>query len=157
MKASVIAMAFFIMVLGSIISISIMSDVRTQRQAQYMSTSWSILERYKMINIMTKPFLKTLQIFHQQVPEKKESLAQIFQRLNDNASEGSNINKKPDFKGDSLKTYILVLHPDRVELVSQEVFYKGRNPQFNNYNGQKGMIQERCILTARGITYESEN
>jgi hypothetical protein len=145
------------MILGAILSLSIISDVRTQRQAQYMVKSWSILERHKMINIMTKPFLKTFEVYHQQGSVKKETLAQVFQKLTDNASVGSNINKKPDYKGDSLKTYIQVLKPDRVELVSQEVYYKGRNQQFINYNGQKGMIQERCILTVRGITYESEN
>jgi hypothetical protein len=157
MKARVIAIACFVIILGTIISLSIIADVRTQRQAQFMIKSWSMNERHKMINIMTQSFLKTLQVFHQQGSVKKETLAQVFQKLNDNASVGSNINKKPDYKGDSLKTYIQVLKPDRVELVSQEVYYKGRNQQFINYNGQKGMIQERCILTARGITYESEN
>jgi hypothetical protein len=64
---------------------------------------------------------------------------------------------KSDFEGDSLKTFIQSLEPRRVVLVSQETYVNGRDPEFKNYNGQKGMIQEKCTLTEQGLNYESEN
>jgi hypothetical protein len=44
-----------------------------------------------------------------------------------------------------------------IELLSQETYVKGRDPQFKNHNGQVGMIQEKIILTEKGITYVPEN
>jgi hypothetical protein len=156
MKARVIATACFLLTLGAIIFSSIQMDKQSHWQADKILQIRGTIGRGVMMNKMPPPLFKTLKAFHEQGSIKKETIGQIFQRLNDNASAGSNITK-PIYEGDSLKVFIKTLEPDRVELVSQETYVKGKNPQFDNYNGQKGMIQEKCILTARGITYESEN
>ena len=155
-KARIIVIACFLITLGAIIFSSIQMDMQSHWQSDKMLQIRGTIGRGVMMYKMPPPLFKTLKVFHEQGSIKKETLAQIFQRLNDHASVGSNINK-PMYDGDTLKVFIKTLVPDRVELVSQETFVKGRNPQFNNYNGQKGMIQEKCILTARGIKYESEN
>jgi hypothetical protein len=155
-KARVIAIVCFGFTLGGITFSSIQMDSNAHWQINKIMQIRGIIGRGTMTYMMPQPLFKTLKVFHEQRSIKKETIAQIFQRLNDNVSVGSNI-YKPEYEGDILKIFVKALEPDRVELVSQETFVKGRNPQFNNYNGQKGMIQEKCVLTARGITYESEN
>jgi hypothetical protein len=56
-----------------------------------------------------------------------------------------------------MKVVVESLDPDRIVLVSQETSVKGRDPNFKNYDGKSGMVQERFILTEEGITYVSEN
>jgi hypothetical protein len=155
-KARIIATACSIITLGALIFSSIQMDNQSHWQADKLMQIRGIIGRGTMTCMIPQPLFKTLKVFHEQGLIKKETIAQIFQRLNDNASVGSNIHK-PENEGDILKIFVQSLEPDRVVLVSQETFVKGRNPEFNNYNGQKGMIQERCILTAMGIKYESEN
>jgi len=155
-KACIVAIACFLITLSALIFSSIQMDKQSHWQADKLMQIRGTIGRGVMMNKMPPPLFKTLKVFHEQGSIKKETISQIFQRLNNNASVGSNISK-PIYEGDSLKLFIKELEPDRVELVSQETYVKGRNPQFDNYNGQKGMIQEKCILTARGIKYESEN
>ena len=114
------------------------------------------IERGVMRHYTPSPLLKTLQAFHQQGAAKKENLQQLFQRLNDHATVRSNIHT-PVYDRDSLKIFVQTLKPDTIILVSQEVQGRGKNPRFKNYNGLEGMIQEKCILTSKGIVYESEN
>jgi hypothetical protein len=69
---------------------------------------------------------------------------------------GANI-RKSEWKGDERQVIVTKLEPAVIELLSQETYVKGRDPQFKNHNGQVGMIQEKFILTEKGITYVSEN
>jgi hypothetical protein len=155
-KARIIAIACFVIALGALTFSSIQQDKQSHWQTDKLMQARSVIGRGIMLVKIPSPLLGTLQAFHQQGSTKKENLAQVFQRLNDNVSVGSNI-YKPEYEGDVFKIFVQSLEPDRVELVSQETYVKGRNSQFKNYNGQKGMIQEKCILTAKGIKYESEN
>ena len=155
-RARVIAIVCFVITLGALVFSSIQMDKNANWQKDKLMQIRCIIGRGIIMHKIPQPLLKTLQVFHQQGSIKKETLAQVFQQLYDNASVGSNINK-PEYEGDTLKIFVKILEPDRVVLVSQETYVKGRNPQFNNYNGQKGMIQEKCILTSKGIKYESEN
>jgi hypothetical protein len=105
---------------------------------------------------MPRPLVKTLAAYHEQSPGRKESLGDVFRRLHKGATAGSNI-YKPQREGDTMTMIVETLEPDRVALVSQETYVRGRDLGFENYNGQKGMVQEKFILTERGITHVSEN
>ena len=155
-KTRIIIVGCFVIVLGAFVFSSIQSDSLAHRQMENLMQARGIIGRGIMTYKMPQPLFKTLKVFHEQGSIKKETIAQIFRRLNGNASVGSNINK-PENERDSLKVIIQTLEPDKVILVSQETYVKGINPQFKNYNGQEGMIQEKCTLTAKGIKYESEN
>jgi hypothetical protein len=100
--------------------------------------------------------LKTLDEFYRPRGARKESLADVFRRLYTGAEVGANIHK-PEWETDQGQVIVAKLEPAIIELVSQETYVKGRNPEFKNYNGQVGMIQEKVILTEKGITYVSEN
>lgn len=156
MLARAAATASVIFTMGCLLFSTLQMDSNAHWQVKKMLDIRATGGRGHMRTTMPPPLLKTLQAFHQQGSLKKETLAQVFHRLNDHAAVGSNIHK-PYYDQDSLKTYIQALEPDKIILVSQEVYVRGKNPRFKNYNGQEGMIQEKCILTSKGITYESEN
>ena len=69
---------------------------------------------------------------------------------------GTNVHK-PEWGGDQWQVIVTKLEPAIIELLSQETYVQGRDPQFKNHNGQVGMIQEKVILTEKGIAYASEN
>ena len=102
------------------------------------------------------PLLKTLAAYHQQGPKKKKTIGDVFREFYGGATVGSNI-YKPQWEGDRLTIIVETLEPDRIALVSQETYVKGRDPNFRNLDGRVGMVQEKFILTERGITHVSEN
>jgi hypothetical protein len=155
-KACVITLVCFMIILGALVISSLQSDSLSHWQAKRLMQMKGVIGRGVMLYKMPQPLLETLRAFHQQMPGDKETLSQVFRRLNGKATVGSNINK-PEYEGDSLKVFVQSLEPDIVVLVAQETFVKGRNPEFLNFNGQKGMIQEKCTLTSKGVKYESEN
>ncbi|MBM4029273.1 MAG: hypothetical protein FJ280_28335 [Planctomycetes bacterium] len=109
-----------------------------------------------MFHEMPAPLLKTLQAYHQQGAAKKKTLEDVFRGFYRGATVGSNI-YKPQWEGDRLTIIVETLEPDRIALVSQETYVKGRDPNFRNLDGRIGMVQEKFILTGRGITHVSEN
>ena len=105
-----------------------------------------------MISSIPPPLLKTLDAYHRQGARKTRSLADEFRELQGDVKVGSNI-YKPQYGYDEMKIIVETLEPDRVVLVSQETFVKGRDPAFRNYDGKTGMVQEKYILTERGLTH----
>jgi hypothetical protein len=108
------------------------------------------------MDMMSTAAVRTLDEFYRQQGTTKESLADVFRRLNKGAAQGLNIHK-PDWDGDVRQVIIAKLEPALIELVSQETYVKGRDPLFKNYNGQFGMIQEKVTVTVKGIVHVAEN
>lgn len=129
---------------------------QTEWQAETMIRIRGVIGRGVMRHYMSGASLKTLGEFYQQRGSKKESLADVFRKQNSGVSVGANIHK-PEWEGDKWQVIVTKLEPAAIELLSQETFVKGRDLQFKNHNGQLGMIQEKFILTEKGITYVSEN
>lgn len=102
------------------------------------------------------PLLKTLETYHRQGAKKKESLAKVFQRLNDGATVGTDIHK-PDFPSDNLRYVVQSLSDNQIVITGLHAFCAGRKPDFKNYSGRTGLVQEKYMLTEKGVTYESEN
>ena len=129
---------------------------RTYWQAETLMRIRGVIGRGMMRYEMIPEMLAALKEFHHPSVKKNESLAQVFSRMHPGATVGSNIHK-PQWEGDLMKVIVAKLEPGQIELLSQETFVNGRDPHFRNYNGQSGMIQERVILTEKGITHVSEN
>ncbi len=129
---------------------------QTEWHAETLMRIRGVIGRGVMLNDMREPTIKILDEFYQQRGVKKESLADIFRKQNSGVSVGANIHK-PEWEGDHWQVIVAKLEPSAIELLSQETFVKGRDPQFKNHNGQVGMIQEKMILTEKGTTYVSEN
>jgi len=98
---------------------------------------------------------ETLEAYYQLPSRQRQSLAEVFVRQNRTAAVGSDIHER-QFGGDR-KIFVQALERDRIVLVGQEMLLRGRNPEFRNFDGKLGMVQERMTLTVRGLTHESEN
>ena len=117
----------------------------------------SVIVRGILLAYAPKAELKALEAYHNQGSKKKESLSQVFQRLNGGAKTGTNIHK-PEYEGDTtLSIVVQSLSDNEVVLVGSHSFGRGRKADFRNVNGGVGLIQERFTLTEKGVTYESEN
>ncbi|MCX6132770.1 MAG: hypothetical protein NTU47_03055 [Ignavibacteriales bacterium] len=128
----------------------------TRWQADQILRIRGVIGRGIMMTEMSGPLLKTLDAFHRQGPAKKNSLAEEFKKIYPATSAGSSI-YKPKWDGDGMRIIVTELNPDKVVLVSQETFVKGRDPSFKNLDGKAGLIQEQYTLTAKGIVHVSEN
>ncbi|MBI3787766.1 MAG: hypothetical protein HY276_05855 [Ignavibacteriales bacterium] len=107
---------------------------------------------YEIPNLL----LKTLDGYYQQGGKKSESLGEVFQRLNPRAIVGANI-QKDDVGYRQQKIFVQAITNREVILIGQETVAKGKNPQFKNYDESMGMMQEKFILTEKGIVHESQN
>jgi hypothetical protein len=129
---------------------------QTEWQAETLMKIRGVIGRGVMRYDMSGATLNALDEFYQQRGSRKESLADIFRKQSPGAAVGVNIHK-PDWAGDLRQVIVAKLEPLNIELVSQETYVKGRDARFKNYNGQLGMIQEKYIVTEKGITHVSEN
>jgi hypothetical protein len=130
---------------------------RTHWQAAKVMEIRARMGRGIMSRETPAPLVKTLAAYHQQGPKKKKTLGAVFREFYGGAGVGSNI-YKPKWEGDPLTIIIVeTLDSDRIVLVSQETYVKGRDPDFRNLDGRIGMVQEKFILTEKGITHVSEN
>ena len=129
---------------------------RAHWQADLLMKIRTLIGREMRINEMSKPLLKVLDVYHQQGKNKTLTLSDDFRKLHAGAVAGSNIyEEKGGF--DIMTVIVEILEPNRIVLVSQETYVKGRDPNFKNYDGRTGMVQEKYILTERGLTHVSEN
>ena len=134
----------------------IRTEDQSRWQAEELMKVREVIGKGIRLYYMPGPLLKTLAVYYEQGQRKKETLADVFRRLHKGVAEGSNI-YKPQWEGDKMTIIVEALEPEKIALVSQETYVKGRNPSFKNNNGQTGMVQEKFILTPRGITHVSEN
>jgi hypothetical protein len=100
--------------------------------------------------------LRTLDAYYRQGEHRRESLAEIFKNQNNGAVIGSNVHPA-EYAGDEIRIFVEQLETDRIVLISQETFIKGMNPEFKNYDGKTGMVQDAYVLTAKGLEHESQN
>jgi hypothetical protein len=151
----VVGVAAAVMIACSVFSSMRMQD-QTRWQASQLMKIRAVIGRGMRMAEMPQILLKTLDSYHRQGTTRTNTLAGEFTKMCPGAAVGSNIHKS---EGDWDKMAVMVetLDADRIELVSQETFVPGRDPSFKNFNGQTGMLQEKFILTERGLTHVSEN
>ncbi|MBI4427905.1 MAG: hypothetical protein HY562_02185 [Ignavibacteriales bacterium] len=87
---------------------------------------------------------------------RKMSLGKIFESRYPRTRVGDNIHI-PNSESDSLRVFVSTLLDTIIVLEAQELYVKGRDPSFKNFNGRTGMVEERYILTAKGVNHESRN
>ena len=132
------------------------AEDRSHLQAEWLAHVRVTVSRGLMYSEMPTPLLNTLKAYHEQGVRKKQELVEVFRSLHKDAVVGSNVHK-PSWKGDPMKVIVESLDPGRIVLVSQESSVRGRDPNFKNYDGKSGMVQEKFVLTEKGITHVSEN
>jgi hypothetical protein len=101
-------------------------------------------------------YFPVLKSYYDQGESKTESIGAVFHRFYPDARERKNIHT-PFNTTDSLTIFVASLNDSCVTLVGQEMYVRGRDAYFQNYSGKTGMVQEKAILTSKGISYVSEN
>ncbi|HUN65052.1 MAG TPA: hypothetical protein VMW43_03055 [Bacteroidota bacterium] len=114
------------------------------------------LSRTILFHEMYPMFFPVLREYYAQNQPGKESIGAVFHRLYPNAEQGKNI-RTPFNTTDSLTIFLTSLTDTAVVLVGQEMYVHGRDGDFRNYTDKTGMVQEKAILTVRGVSYVSEN
>jgi hypothetical protein len=151
----VVGIVAVVVISSAVFSWTRMQD-QTQWQANQLMKIRAVIGRGVKVTEIAHPLLKSLDAYHLQGTRKANTLADEFRKMYPGVVAGSNI-FKPRWEGDDMTIMVETLDPDRIVLLSQETFVKGRDPQFKNYDGKTGMIQEKFVLTEKGITHVSEN
>jgi hypothetical protein len=131
-------------------------DSQSHWQHNELQKIRTVIDRGIILSFAPRYELNALKDYHKQGLKKKESLGHIFQRQNNGATIGTNIYKS-ELPDDSTSIVLKSLSDNEVVLLGLHAFSKGRNPDFKNYSGKVGKVQERFTLTEKGIVYESEN
>jgi hypothetical protein len=129
------------------------------------TTSWqqsrlqeihSIIQRGIIKSECPQRLLAVLEKYHNQGKVKKVTLGNLFVQTYPGTAVGSNI-YKPYMASDSMRLFITQLNDSMITITASHAFSKGRNPDFASYWGRKGTVQERFILTSKGVSHESDN
>ncbi|MCK9425297.1 MAG: hypothetical protein M0Q21_04560 [Ignavibacteriaceae bacterium] len=104
---------------------------------------------------LNNAMLHVLSNYHSQADKNKKSLKEIYNELI--KTDSGFIETLKLSQEDSPLIYNKVLSDTELVFIGQEIFVKGRNPDFANASGKKGMVQVRATLTSKGVKYESEN
>jgi hypothetical protein len=143
-----------------VIALTAFTWVRMESQVRWQAETLmrirGVIGRGIIQNEVSNIMLRTLDEFYRNGPHATETLADVFRKQNPGTALGSNLHKYQG--GDaSLQIIVTKMDPGLIEVVSQETFVPGRDPYFKNYHGQLGMIQEKYVLTSRGMTHVNEN
>jgi hypothetical protein len=153
-KARIIAMLIAIVFAGSGLFFSTTFEKTTRWQKSQLLTILNVIHTGILTSEMPQPLLATLESYHEQ--RARKTVGQAFREIVPGATVGKDIRKR-EYDGDSLHVYLAALTDDMVVLVGQPSWGSGKDPSFKNFDGKTGLQQLRATLTAKGVTYESDN
>ncbi len=153
-RARVIAMIIAVVFAGSAHFFSTTFEKTTRWQKSQLLTILNIIHAGILTSEMPQPLLATLESYHKQ--RGRKTIGQVFREVVPGATVGKDIRAR-EYEGDSLHVYLAALSDDNVVLVGQPSWGAGKDPSFKNFDGKIGLQQLRATLTAKGVTYESDN
>jgi len=156
-RTRIIAGICSIVVLGFIITTWITLENQSYWQRETLLSIRSEIGRNCILPEVPNDLIEVLELFHTQGKVKNTTLGQIFQKTHPHATVRSNIHQSHEPWDTSMVCTLTVLTDTQIIVVAQDRYARGRNPLFENTNGKKGTIQEKFILTAQGVSHESEN
>ncbi|MDR8391322.1 hypothetical protein NC796_09250 [Aliifodinibius sp. S!AR15-10] len=110
-----------------------------------------------------EPLLHSLSRFHKQGNKSDSTVTQIFRARYGGQIETINGEMRfvpkqlADVHEESPLFFLKEIGRDSVIIIAQSLQVRGRDPSFQNYDGGKGKMQYRAILTEGGVNYEREN
>ena len=128
----------------------------TQWQQNQLLGMRSLAVRGTMISDAPIKLLSVLEEYHAQGKSKKLSLGKTFLHKYPQAVIGSNIYTS-SVGEDSTRISVTTLSDSIIVLTASHAFAQGRTADFRPYWGRKGTLQERFILTEKGVRHESDN
>jgi len=135
----------------------IFSEDQSYYQRNQLLSIKSTIARGIAVSEVPNDLIVVLERFHAQGNAKKATLGQIYRQTYPYAAVQSNIHRSHELWDSSMVQTLTVLTDTEIVIVTQDRIARGRDPLFENTNGQKGTIQEKFILTAQGVRHESEN
>lgn len=125
-------------------------------QKNRLLSNKSLVVRGVMISDAPIRLLSVLEEYHAQGRIKKLSLAKVFLQKYPQSQIGSDIYES-SVGEDSTRIFLTTLSDSTIVLTASHPFARGRAADFYPSWGQKGAIQERFILTQKGVRHESDN
>jgi hypothetical protein len=129
------------------------SQVTAGQQVTVRRQQYAEQTRGNMVSTMTERLRQSLQEYYRREHKAQETLREIVVRQNPALKEGKK--EYLDFIG-RWSLEMQTPAADSIVLVAQ-ADYSGRNQDFKNQDGTVGRVQEKTILTRKGIVRVSEN
>ena len=107
------------------------------------------------IGHMTRLFQRTLEEYYQGNARSRGTLSDVFFRQYP-AFKDWNSDRPFNIGGSNIRRFLVSEAPDSLVLVIQAAV-KGRSPDFRNRDSTMGSVQEKMILTTKGMIHVSEN
>jgi hypothetical protein len=159
-------------VIGLILVVVVAASVVTVWLGMHETTHWQASQLQKIHTVINRGILQTeipdslvavLQDYHKQGRIKNASLGKIFLKKFPGATIGTNIHQSymmsqtTEVDKDSLRVFVTLLSDTMIAVTGTHAFSRGRDPDFISFMGRKGTVQERYILTEKGVRHESDN
>lgn len=155
-KRKVITTVFIVLFVFSIVS-AVISYEGSIRQQETLENIRGQLEADILYNYMHEPLVKTLSDFYSEGNGESEIRALFTSRYDSLITEDGDFEFGSRNGNQTLYLYIAESNADRVIVIGESTYLKGRNDDFSNYSGHKGRYQVQGILTSKGIDYERQN
>jgi len=138
-----------------------MDYVESREQQNRLSEIRETIEEGVTYSRINEPFNEVLNAYYDrnQVSESRE-LHTIFLSKYDSLITGEReflFGASRKDEDPSMQLTLDKLQADSIVIVGVSSVVKGKEPKFTNYNGIKGHMQVRAVLTPEGVTYEREN
>lgn len=156
-------MAFLIALMFLIGGTSVALTWRTQqRMSQYQRKQLVLISQKIhegwMRAISHDTLMTAFRSYHGGVSGEPRSMAAAFTEKFPSAVPGGRVRlKRLGESDDSTFFHVNELSDSSVVLTGRVSYVHGRNPDFVNIDGRRGMIQLRATMTPKGIEYDKEN
>ena len=155
-KSRIVSLVLAVVFVGSTAFFSSTFEKTTTWQKSQLLKILSIIQTGILTSQMHEPLMATLNSYYHNQTKPGKTIAQVFRDVEPGAIPGKDI-YKPGYEGDSLHIYVATLSDDEIVLVGQPSWGSGKDSTFRNFNGKAGLLQMRATLTAKGVTYGSDN
>ena len=155
-KKRVVSWVLAVVVIISIVVSWIGMERASKWQRENLLTIHSLIIRGIAYSEVPDTLLDILAQYHNQGRGQHLSIGGIFRKNCPDATVGYNIHK-PESDWDSLKVFVTALSDTELVMTAHHPYSRGRDPSFVSYTGRTGSVQERFILTEKGVRHESDN
>jgi uncharacterized membrane-anchored protein YhcB (DUF1043 family) len=129
------------------------NETSTRLQEDLRRRQYAVQARGAAVGTMTSRFHRVLEEYYQRGARSKETLSEVFFRQNQSLKDGKkellNFMERWNLSVESQAA-------DSIVVVAHSAV-KGDSADFRNIDGTTGAMQERVILTKKGIVHVSEN
>ncbi len=144
---------FAVFLTASAYSIQIISKT-TQYQRVSLNEIRTNIDRGIAAEKINSCLFKTYREYLGQEGNSKMCIGDVFRKFNPGGEKFLTAYSSPD---DGEYLYISNISPDSVTVIFQSKIGGGVNPEFKNFDGGKGKIQEKGTLIEKGVKYVTEN